>query len=72
MSVVNLEARIRKIEARRIGADPVLKAMPDDELAQTLREVSDDPSDHALADWFQAGCRGSLPTGAFDSLQRSL
>ena len=46
--------------------------MPDDELAQTLREVSDDQPDHALADWFQVGCIGPLPAGAFDALQRSL
>ncbi|MDP4006528.1 hypothetical protein [Methylobacterium sp. NEAU K] len=70
--IVNLERRIRKIEARRIEADPALKAMPDDELAQALREASEDPSDHALADWFQAGCIEPLPVGAFDSLQRSL
>jgi hypothetical protein len=46
--IVNLERRIRKIEARRIEADPALKTVPDDELAQRLREVSDNPSDQAL------------------------
>lgn len=72
MTVVSLEARLRKIEARRFAADPALKAMPDDELAEALREASADPVDHALAAWFQAGCLGQLPVGAFDSLQRSL
>lgn len=72
MSIVSLEARLRKIEARRFTADPALKALPDDELAQALREVSADPADHALADWFQTGCEGPLPPGTFDALQRSL
>ena len=72
MTVVSLEARLRKIEAQRFAADPALRAMPDDELAQALREASDDPADHAFADWFQAGNDGSLPPGTFDALQRSL
>jgi hypothetical protein len=46
--------------------------MPDDELAQALREASDDPADHAFADWFQAGASGPLPPGALDAMQRSL
>ncbi|MCJ2138258.1 hypothetical protein MKK69_30110 [Methylobacterium sp. J-026] len=70
--IVNLERRIRKIEAQRFAADPALKAMSDDELAQALREASEDLADHALAAWFQTGCEGPLPPGAFDSLQRSL
>jgi hypothetical protein len=70
--IVNLEARLQKIEARRSAADPALKAMPDDELAQALREVSDNPADHAFADWFEGGCEGPLPLGTFDALQRSL
>ncbi|MCJ2065813.1 hypothetical protein MKK63_24355 [Methylobacterium sp. J-088] len=72
MSVVSLEARLRKIEARRIEADPALRAMPDDELAQALREASNDPADHAFADWFEGGGEGPLPSGAFDAIQRSL
>ncbi|MCJ2084657.1 hypothetical protein MKK88_01420 [Methylobacterium sp. E-005] len=72
MTVASLEARLRKIEARRFTADPTLKAMPDDELAEALREVSADPADLALADWFQGGCKGPLPPGTFDALQRSL
>lgn len=72
MTVVSLEARLRRIEARRIAADPDLKVMPDDELAQALREASADPVDHALADWFQGGCEGPLPPGTFDAMQRSL
>jgi hypothetical protein len=72
VTVVSLEAQLRKIEARRFAADPTLKAMPDDELAQALREASDDPADHAFADWFEAGASGPLPPGTFDALQRSL
>lgn len=72
MTIINLERRLRKIEAQRFAADPALKAMPDDELAQALREASDDPADHAFADWFETGANGPLPPGALDALQRSL
>jgi hypothetical protein len=72
VTVINLERRIRKIEAQRFSADPALKAMSDDELAQALRETSDDPADHAFADWCLSGCKGPMPPGALDSLQRSL
>lgn len=72
MTVINLERRIRRIEAQRFSADPALKAMSYDELAQALREASDDPADHAFADWCQSGCEGPPPPGALDSLQRSL
>jgi hypothetical protein len=72
MTIINLERRIRKLEAQRLAADPTLKAVPDDELAQALREASDDPADHAFADWFQAGGEGPLPPGALDAMRRSL
>ena len=72
MTIINLKRRIRKIEALRFAGDPVLKTIPDDELAQALREASDDPADHAFANWFQAGSKRPLPAGALDTLQRSL
>jgi hypothetical protein len=72
VTVINLERRIRKIEAQRLSADPALKAMSDDELAQALREASDDPADHAFAEWCLGGCKGEPPPGALDTLQRSL
>lgn len=72
MTVISLGARLKRIEMRRFAVDPALRAMPDDELAQALRDASADPADHAFADWFEAGCEGPLPPGTFDALQRSL
>jgi hypothetical protein len=72
VTVINLERRIRKIEAQRFSTDPALKATSDDELAQALREASNDPADHAFADWFRAGGEGPLPAAALDAMQRSL
>lgn len=71
MTVVSLENRLRKLEATR-RSDPALKAMSDDELAQALREASDDPADHAFANWFRVGCDGPLSAGVLDAMQRSL
>jgi hypothetical protein len=71
VTVINLERRIQKSEAQRLSADPALKAMSDDDLAQALREASADPADHAFADWFQAGGNRPLPPGALDALRRS-
>lgn len=72
MTVINLEARLKRIEAARHRADPALKVMTDDDLVRALREASDNPADHALAAWFQGGCLGPLPAAALDALQRSL
>jgi hypothetical protein len=72
VTIINLERRIRKIEAQRFREDPALKLMSDDELVQALREVSADPADHVFADWCLDGCRGTPPPGALDMLQRSL
>lgn len=73
MRVISLDTRLRKIEAARHRSDPALKAMSDAELARALREASDDPADHALADWFRAGDdQAPLPAIALDALQRSL
>jgi hypothetical protein len=72
VTVINLERRIHKIEALRFVADSAIRAISDDDLAQALHEASNDPSDRTLSAWFQAGCQGPLPAGAFDSLQRRL
>jgi hypothetical protein len=72
LTIIHLERRIRKIAAQRLAANPALKAMSHDELAQALRAASDDPADHALAEWFQAGSEEPLLPGALDVLQRSL
>jgi hypothetical protein len=72
VTIINLKRHIQKIKARCFATDPALKAVSDDELVQALREVSDDPADHALSDWFRAGCNGPPPSDAHDALQRSL
>ncbi|MDP4026642.1 hypothetical protein Q8W71_28960 [Methylobacterium sp. NEAU 140] len=68
MTITSMRSRLRKIDARRFEADPALKALTNGELADALRAASDDPADHALADWFETGAEGSLPPGALDSL----
>ena len=68
MTVISLEKRLRKIEAARAEKDHAIRALSDEELAACLYE-SDEPIDHALADWFLAGGEGPLPDGALDALR---
>lgn len=72
MTLISLEGRLRKLEAARAAPDHAIKALSDEELADALRAASDDPRDHALARWFQAGAAGPLPPGALETLHGTI